>query len=83
MRVDGPLRADQANPAVYMEVDDNDSAQVDHQQTHTSPTRLRLEHVVLQSRDQREAAFVDGIWHDDLAMAILDREYLAIQRKGT
>jgi RimJ/RimL family protein N-acetyltransferase len=31
---------------------------------------------------EREAAFVDGIWHDDVMMAILDREYLEIQRKG-
>jgi hypothetical protein len=29
---------------------------------------------------EREAAFVDGIWHDDLMMAILDREYAEIQR---
>jgi RimJ/RimL family protein N-acetyltransferase len=26
---------------------------------------------------EREAAFVDGTWHDDVMMAILDREYLA------
>jgi RimJ/RimL family protein N-acetyltransferase len=32
---------------------------------------------------EREAAFVDGVWHDDVMMAILDREYLAMQRKGT
>jgi hypothetical protein len=24
--------------------------------------------------------FVDGIWHDDLMMAILDRQYAEIQR---
>jgi RimJ/RimL family protein N-acetyltransferase len=32
---------------------------------------------------EREAAFVDGDWHDDVMMAILDREYLAMQREGT
>ncbi len=32
---------------------------------------------------EREAAFVDGAWHDDVMLAILDREHLAIQRKGT
>ena len=31
---------------------------------------------------EREAAFVDGIWHDDVVMAILDREYLALQRRA-
>jgi len=30
---------------------------------------------VVEGRE-REAAFVDGIWHDDVMMAILDREYL-------
>jgi RimJ/RimL family protein N-acetyltransferase len=30
---------------------------------------------------EREAAFVDGAWHDDLMMAILDREYLEIERQ--
>jgi RimJ/RimL family protein N-acetyltransferase len=34
---------------------------------------------VLEGRE-REAAFVDGIWHDDLMMAILDKEFTAIQR---
>jgi RimJ/RimL family protein N-acetyltransferase len=34
---------------------------------------------VLEGRE-REAALVDGIWHDDLMMAILDREYAGIQR---
>jgi RimJ/RimL family protein N-acetyltransferase len=34
---------------------------------------------VIEGRE-REAAFVDGIWHDDLMMAILDREYAEIQR---
>jgi RimJ/RimL family protein N-acetyltransferase len=32
---------------------------------------------------EREAALVDGAWHDDVMMAILDREYLSIERKGT
>jgi RimJ/RimL family protein N-acetyltransferase len=32
---------------------------------------------------EREAAFVDGTWHDDVMMAILDREWLATQRNGT
>jgi len=36
---------------------------------------------VIEGRE-REAALVDGAWHDDVMMAILDREYLAIQRKG-
>jgi RimJ/RimL family protein N-acetyltransferase len=36
---------------------------------------------VIEGRE-REAALVDGDWHDDVMMAILDREYLAIQRKG-
>jgi RimJ/RimL family protein N-acetyltransferase len=34
---------------------------------------------VIEGRE-REAAFVDGIWHDDLMMGILDREYAEIQR---
>jgi RimJ/RimL family protein N-acetyltransferase len=34
---------------------------------------------VVEGRE-REAAFVDGIWHDDVMMAILDREYAEIQR---
>jgi RimJ/RimL family protein N-acetyltransferase len=34
---------------------------------------------VVEGRE-REAAFVDGIWHDDLMMGILDREYAEIQR---
>jgi RimJ/RimL family protein N-acetyltransferase len=34
---------------------------------------------VIEGRE-RESAFVDGIWHDDLMMAILDREYAEIQR---
>jgi len=37
---------------------------------------------VVEGRE-REAALVDGAWHDDVMMAILDREYLATQRKGT
>ena len=32
---------------------------------------------VIEGRE-REAAFVDGVWHDDVMMAILDREYLAM-----
>jgi RimJ/RimL family protein N-acetyltransferase len=28
---------------------------------------------------EREAAFVDGVWHDDIMMAILDREFAEIQ----
>jgi RimJ/RimL family protein N-acetyltransferase len=36
---------------------------------------------VVEGRE-REAAFVDGIWHDDVMMAVLDREYLEIERKG-
>jgi RimJ/RimL family protein N-acetyltransferase len=34
---------------------------------------------VVEGRE-REAAFVDGVWHDDLMMAILDSEFEAIQR---
>lgn len=34
---------------------------------------------VVEGRE-REAAFVDGVWHDDVMMAILDREHMAIQR---
>jgi RimJ/RimL family protein N-acetyltransferase len=34
---------------------------------------------VVEGRE-REAAFVDGIWHDDVMMAILDREHAEIQR---
>jgi RimJ/RimL family protein N-acetyltransferase len=30
---------------------------------------------------EREAAFVDGVWYDDVMMAVLDKEYLAMQRK--
>jgi RimJ/RimL family protein N-acetyltransferase len=37
---------------------------------------------VIEGRE-REAALVDGAWHDDVTMAILDREYLAMQREGT
>jgi RimJ/RimL family protein N-acetyltransferase len=37
---------------------------------------------VIEGRE-REAAFVDAAWHDDVMMAILDREYLAMQREGT
>lgn len=33
---------------------------------------------VIEGRE-REAAFVDGIWYDDVMMAILDREYAEIQ----
>jgi RimJ/RimL family protein N-acetyltransferase len=33
---------------------------------------------VIEGRE-REAALVDGAWHDDVMMAILDREYLAMQ----
>ena len=36
---------------------------------------------VVEGRE-REAAFVDGIWHDDVMMAILDREYAEIQRRN-
>jgi RimJ/RimL family protein N-acetyltransferase len=32
---------------------------------------------------EREAAFVDGMWHDDVIMAILDREYIEIRRSKT
>jgi RimJ/RimL family protein N-acetyltransferase len=34
---------------------------------------------VVEGRE-REAAFVDGIWRDDVMMAVLDREYAEIQR---
>ncbi len=34
---------------------------------------------VIEGRE-REAAFVDGIWHDDVMMAVLDREYMEFQR---
>jgi len=34
---------------------------------------------VVEGRE-REAASVDGDWHDDVMMAILDREFEAIQR---
>jgi RimJ/RimL family protein N-acetyltransferase len=37
---------------------------------------------VVEGRE-REAAFVDGIWHDDVMMAILDREYAETQRGKT
>jgi RimJ/RimL family protein N-acetyltransferase len=37
---------------------------------------------VIEGRE-REAALVDGTWYDDVMMGILDREYLAMQRKGT
>jgi len=37
---------------------------------------------VIEGRE-REVALVDGSWHDDVMMAILDREYLAMQQKGT
>ena len=33
---------------------------------------------VVEGRE-REAAFVDGIWHDDVMMGILDREYTEIR----
>jgi RimJ/RimL family protein N-acetyltransferase len=31
----------------------------------------------------RECAFVDGIWHDDAMMAVLDHEYAEIQHGNT
>jgi RimJ/RimL family protein N-acetyltransferase len=34
---------------------------------------------VVEGRE-REAAFVDGIWHDDMMMGLLDREYAGIRR---
>jgi RimJ/RimL family protein N-acetyltransferase len=34
---------------------------------------------VIEGRE-REAALVDGTWHDDVMMAILDREYMVLQR---
>ena len=34
---------------------------------------------VIEGRE-RESAFIDGIWHDDVMMAILDHEYAEIQR---
>jgi RimJ/RimL family protein N-acetyltransferase len=37
---------------------------------------------VVEGRE-REAAFVDGIWHDDVMMAILDREYAETQHGKT
>jgi RimJ/RimL family protein N-acetyltransferase len=36
---------------------------------------------VIEGRE-REAALVDGGWHDDVMMAILENEYLARRRKG-
>jgi RimJ/RimL family protein N-acetyltransferase len=38
---------------------------------------------VVEGRE-REAAFVDGQWHDDVMMGILDRDYLALlgKRRG-
>jgi len=33
---------------------------------------------VVEGRE-REAAFVDGIWHDDVMMAMLVREYVGIR----
>jgi RimJ/RimL family protein N-acetyltransferase len=36
---------------------------------------------VIEGRE-REAAFVDAVWHDDVMMAILDREYLEMQQEG-
>jgi RimJ/RimL family protein N-acetyltransferase len=35
---------------------------------------------VVEGRE-REAAFVDGVWHDDIMMAILDHEFAEIQRR--
>jgi RimJ/RimL family protein N-acetyltransferase len=29
---------------------------------------------------EREAAFVDGIWHDDVMMGVLDREFMEVDR---
>lgn len=37
---------------------------------------------VIEGRE-REAAFVDGDWHDDVVMAILDTEYWAMRQEGT
>jgi RimJ/RimL family protein N-acetyltransferase len=34
---------------------------------------------VVEGRE-REAAFVDGNWHDDMMMSLLDREYAGIRR---
>jgi len=34
---------------------------------------------VVEGRE-REAALVDGIWHDDVMMALLDREYAGVRR---
>jgi RimJ/RimL family protein N-acetyltransferase len=34
---------------------------------------------VIEGRE-RQAAFVDGVWHDDIMMAVLDREYAESQR---
>jgi RimJ/RimL family protein N-acetyltransferase len=36
---------------------------------------------VIEGRE-REAALVDGVWHDDVMMAILDREYMEMQRSN-
>ncbi len=36
---------------------------------------------VIEGRE-REAALVDGRWHDDVMMGILENEYVARQRKG-
>jgi RimJ/RimL family protein N-acetyltransferase len=33
---------------------------------------------VVEGRE-REAAFVDGVWHDDMMMGLLDREYAGIR----
>jgi hypothetical protein len=35
---------------------------------------------VVEGRE-REAAFVDGDWYDDVMMAILDQEYMVIHRR--
>jgi RimJ/RimL family protein N-acetyltransferase len=29
---------------------------------------------------ERESCFVDGVWHDDLVMGVLDREFAALER---
>jgi RimJ/RimL family protein N-acetyltransferase len=35
---------------------------------------------VVEGRE-REAALVDGMWHDDVMMAVLDRDYMEIARR--
>jgi hypothetical protein len=43
------------------------------------PAKKTTVNPLIEGRE-RESAFIDGIWHDDVMMAILDHEYAEIQR---